>query len=305
MNHKICVVTGATSGVGLATAMLLAAKGDQLVLVGRNKERGQAAIANVNACAKDATARFYKADLSRLAEVNRVAVELRTSLPKIDVLINNAGAIYSRRDVTEEGLERTFALNHLAYFSLTLLLHDLLTASAQARVINVASEAHRWAELDFEDLQSSVSYSARKAYNRSKLCNVLYTRELARRLEGTSITANCLHPGFVASRFGDNNHDLFGFAFSIAKHLAGIPPKQAAATIVYLASSPDVRHQSGLYFINCSPTNPSRRAQDRSTAERLWHESRRLMGYAERREEEPRDDQSKDGLDTPCEVKTD
>ena len=277
MNHKICVVTGATSGIGLAAAMLLAAKGAQLILVGRDEERGQAAVAKVNACAKNATAQFYRADLSRLAEVKRVAAELRTSLPKIDVLINNAGAIYSRRDVTEEGLERTFALNHLAYFSLTLLLHDLLTASAQARVINVASEAHRWAELDFEDLQSSLSYSARKAYGRSKLCNILYTRELARRLEGSSITANCLHPGFVASRFGDNN-DLFGRAFSVAKHLVGIPPKQGAATIVYLASSPDVRDQSGLYFINCSPTNPSWRAQDQSTAERLWDESCRLIG---------------------------
>ena len=225
MNDKICVVTGATSGIGLAAAMLLAAQGAQLVLIGRDEERGKAAVANVNACAKNATARFYRADLSRLAEVKRVAAELRTSLPKIDVLINNAGAIYSRRDVTADGLERTFALNHLAYFSLTLLLHDVLRASPQARVINVASEAHRWAELDFEDLQSSLSYSARKAYNRSKLCNILYTRELARRLDGSSITANCLHPGFVASRFGDDNNNLFGYALSVAKHLVGSPPK--------------------------------------------------------------------------------
>jgi len=278
MNHKICVVTGATSGVGLAAAMLLAAKGAQLVLIGRDEERGQAAVAKVNACAKDATAQFYRADLSRFAEVKRVAAELRTSWPKIDVLINNAGAIYSRREVTADGLERTFALNHLAYFSLTHLLHDLLAASPQARVINVASEAHRGAELDFEDLQSSLSYSARKAYGRSKLCNILYTRELARRLEGTSITANCLHPGFVASRFGDNNNDLFGYALSVAKHLVGIPPKQGAATIVYLVSAPDVRDQSGLYFINCSPRNPSQRAQDQSTARRLWDESCRLIG---------------------------
>ena len=278
MNDKICVVTGATSGVGLAAAMLLAAKGAQLVLIGRDEARGQAAVANVNSCAKNTTARFFRADLSRLAEVKRVAAELRTSLPKIDVLINNAGAIYSRRDVTADGLERTFALNHLAYFSLTLLLHDLLTASAQARVINVASEAHRRAELDFEDLQSSFSYSALKAYGRSKLCNILYTRELARRLDGSSITANCLHPGFVASRFGDDNNNLFGYALSVAKHLVGVPPKQGAATIVYLASSPDVRDQSGLYFINCSPRNPSQRAQDQSTARRLWDESCRLIG---------------------------
>jgi NAD(P)-dependent dehydrogenase (short-subunit alcohol dehydrogenase family) len=278
MNHKICVVTGATSGIGLEAAMLLAAKGAQLILIGRDEERGQAAVANVNACAKNATAQFYKADLSRFAEVKRVAAELSTSLPKIDVLINNAGAIYSRREVTADGLERTFALNHLAYFSLTRLLHDLLAASPQARVVNVASEAHRWAELDFEDLQLSLSYSARKAYNRSKLCNILYTRELARRLEGSSITANCLHPGFVASRFGDNNNDLFGRAFSVAKHLVGVPPKQGAATVVYLATSSDLRDQSGLYFINCWPRNPSRTAQDQSTARRLWDESCRLIG---------------------------
>jgi NAD(P)-dependent dehydrogenase (short-subunit alcohol dehydrogenase family) len=276
MEGKLCVITGATSGIGLISAERLAAKGARLVLVGRDPARGEAALARIKARAPRAEVSIHYADLSRLDALRTLAAGLN-ALSRIDVLINNAGAMFWRRQVTADGLERTFALNHMAYFVLTALLRDKL-ASSPARVVNVASDAHRGARLDFGDLQSAHSYSGMRAYARSKLCNILFTRELARRLSGTGVTANCLHPGFVNSRFGDNNPGLVGIGTRIAKQIFAIPPERGAETSVYLASSPDLEGKSGGYYDQCAPKTPSPEAQDDAAARRLWEESARIAG---------------------------
>jgi NAD(P)-dependent dehydrogenase (short-subunit alcohol dehydrogenase family) len=274
---KICVVTGATSGIGLVTAEHLAAMGARVMLVGRDRAKGEAALRRIERRAAGAAAAIHYADLARLDEVRRLGGEL-AALPRIDVLVNNAGAIFRHREVAPDGLERTFALNHMAYFLLTALLRERLVAAAPSRVVSVASEAHRGVTLDFDDLQSARRYSGWTAYRRSKLCNILFTRELARRLQGTGVTANCLHPGFVASRFGDNNAGLFGLAIGIAKRLLAISEEGGAATSVYLATSPEVEGRSGLYFDKCRPRLPSAAAQDDGAARRLWEASARLAG---------------------------
>lgn len=277
MEGKTCVITGATSGIGLVTAERLAGMGARLVLVGRDRARGEAAVARLGRVAPGAMVSMHYADLARLGEVRRLGAELASALPRVDVLINNAGAIFWRRAVTEDGLERTFALNHMAYFVLTARLRDRLLAAAPARIVNVASGAHRPATLDFDDLQGTKQYSGWAAYQRSKLCNILFTRELARRLAGTGVTANALHPGFVASNFGNNNSLPFRLVLSLAK-LAAITPDKGAETTVYLASSPEVATVSGGYFDECRPATPSAAAQDDASALRLWRESARLAG---------------------------
>ena len=277
MEGKLCVITGATSGIGLITAERLAAKGARLVLVGRDPARGEAALARIKASSPRAEVSVHYADLSRFDALRTLAAGLN-ALSRIDVLINNAGAMFWRRQITADGLERTFALNHMAYFALTALLRDKLAASSPARIVNVASEAHRGAKLDFGDLQSARAYSGLRAYSRSKLCNILFTRELARRLSGTGVTANCLPPGFVNSRFGDNNSGVVGFGTRIAKQLFAISPKLGAETPVYLASSPAVEGKSGGYYDQCALKTPSPEAQDDRTAQRLWEESARIFG---------------------------
>ncbi len=277
MQGKVCVITGATSGIGFAAAQQLASQGATLVLVGRDPGKGEAALAQLRRGAPDLKARIHYADLSRLAEMRGLAGDLLATEPRIDVLVNNAGAMFQKREVTEDGLERTFALNHMAYFVLTNLLRDRLVASSPARIVSVASDAHRGVALDFSDLQSERRYSGFSVYRHSKLANILFTRELARRLEGTGVTANCLHPGFVASRFGDNNPGLFHLGIGIAK-LFAITPEQGAKTIVHLASSPEVAMTSGGYFAKSQPATPSPAAQDDKAAQQLWEESARIAG---------------------------
>jgi len=267
---KVCIITGATSGIGLAAASALAAQGAELVLVGRDRARGEAALKQLRAGAPALRATLHYADLSRLGEVRRLAAELLAAYPRMDVLVNNAGALFPRREVTAEGLERTFALNHMAYFLLTNLLQERLVASAPARIINVASRAHEEAMLDFGDLNLERDYTAWTAYRRSKLANILFTRELARRLQGTGVTANSLHPGFVASRFGDNSDGLYRFGMGIAKRMFAVRPDAGAETIVYLASATDVAGESGSYFDRSRPVQPSAAAQDDAAARRLW-----------------------------------
>src|SRR5262245_56496276 len=279
MEGKLCVITGATSGIGLITAERLAAMGARLVLVGRDPARGEAAIARIKAFAPRAEVSMHYADLARLDALRTLAAGL-AALSRIDVLINNAGAMFWRREVTADGLERTFALNHMAYFGLTALLRDKLAASSPARIVNVASDAHRGARLDFSDLQSARNYSGMRTYSRSKLCNILFTRELARRLPGTAVTANCLHPGFVNSRFADNNPGVVGVGTRIAKQLFAISPERGAETPVYLASSPAVEGKSGGYYFECAPSTPSHEAQDDQAARRLWEESAQIAGIA-------------------------
>jgi NAD(P)-dependent dehydrogenase (short-subunit alcohol dehydrogenase family) len=280
MQGKVCVITGATSGVGFFTAIALAAMGARLVLVGRDPARGAEAITTIRRRAPQAEADVHYADLARLDKVRELGAALTAALPRIDVLINNAGAMFMRREFTAYSLEKTFALNHMSYFLLTALLRERIVASAPARIVNVASDAHRGATLDFDDLQMERRYSPFGAYQRSKLCNILFTRELARRLDGTGVTANCLHPGLVASRFGDDNGGLFAFGFKIVKAIAGITPERGAATSVYLASSPEVVSRTGGYYEKCALTRPSPAAQDDAAAGRLWQESARMAGIA-------------------------
>jgi NAD(P)-dependent dehydrogenase (short-subunit alcohol dehydrogenase family) len=277
MQGKMCVITGATSGIGLVAAERLAAMGARLLLVARNKARGEAAFARIQAQARGAALRIVYGDLSLLAEMNRVAAEIAALEPRIDVLINNAGAMFAERGVTADGLERTFAVNHLAYFVLTNRLKSNLVAASQARIVNTASAAHHRAAdgLDFGDLQSQRDYHYFTVYGRSKLANILFTRELARRWAGTGVTANCLHPGFVATRFGDNNRGIFRIGLAIAK-LFAITPAKGAETIVYLATSPGVDDVSGGYFADCRPARLSQAAQDDAAARRLWDESARI-----------------------------
>ena len=278
MNGKTVVITGATSGIGKVAAETLAKMGARIVVVARDKSRGNATVARLRSIAPGIAHSLYFADLLHLSEVKRVAAEIAHREPPIDVLINNAGALFSARQTTDDGLERTFALNHMAYFVLTEGLLGRLLAAGGARIINTASEAHKNATLDFDDLQSTEGYGGRKAYSRSKLCNILFTRELARRLRGTGVTANCLHPGFVATRFADQSGGLISRLISLAKFFA-IAPEKGAETIVYLATSREVPEITGQYFYKCRLTTPARSAQDDRSALVLWQQSAALADF--------------------------
>jgi len=276
VQDKLCVITGASSGIGLAAAEALARQGARLALVGRDAARTEAALAQLRSRIPGIRAAVHLADLSRLAEMRRLARELAAAYRAIDVLVNNAGALFQRRSLTEDRIERTFALNHMAYFVLTQELRERLAAAPGARVVSVASRAHQGAVLDFDDLNLERGYSGWKAYQRSKLANILFTRELSRRLAGTGITANCLHPGFVASRFGDNNRGLFRWGIGVAKRLSARTPEKGAETVVYLASAPELRGSTGAYFYDLRAATPSSAARDDEVARRLWEASERL-----------------------------
>jgi NAD(P)-dependent dehydrogenase (short-subunit alcohol dehydrogenase family) len=277
MRGKTVVITGGTSGIGEVAAVALAKMGARIVLVARDKARGEVTLARLRDSAPGVAHSVHYADLLRLVEMKRVAAQIADHESHIDVLINNAGALFATRRTTEDGLESTFALNHMAYFVLTDGLRERLSASASARIINTASAAHQRATLDFDDLQSAKSFGAMKAYSRSKLCNILFTRELARRLRGTGITANCLHPGFVATRFGDESGALMSRVVWLAKVFA-ISPARGAQAIIYLASSPNVAKTTGTYFYESVPALPSRAAQDDRSALLLWERSAALAG---------------------------
>src|SRR3984893_120660 len=277
MKGKTVVITGGTSGIGEIAAERLAQMGARIVLIARDKSRGEATLARLHERAPDLGHAVYYADLARIPEMKRVGAEIAHKEPRIDVLINNAGAMFASRRLTEDGLELTFALNHMAYFVVTQELRERLVASAPARVVNTASAAHQGASLEFDDLQLTERFGAMKAYGRSKLCNILFTRELARRLHGTGVTANCLHPGFVATRFGDESGGLISRFVGLAKLLA-ISPANGAETIVYLASSPEIAAITGQYFYKCRPIAPSREAQNDKTANLLWERSAELAG---------------------------
>jgi NAD(P)-dependent dehydrogenase (short-subunit alcohol dehydrogenase family) len=277
MAEKVIVITGATSGIGEVAADRLAAKGNRIVFVARDRARGEETLKHLRAVAGGIEHRAFYADLSRLSDMKRVAREIADAEPEIDVLVNNAGALFNARKVTEDGLEMTFALNHMSYFVITNLLRPRLKAGA--RVVSTASDAHKGARLDFADLQSSRGYSGFGAYGRSKLCNILFTRELAQRLEGAGVTANCLHPGFVATRFGNQSGGALSVAIRAAKSFA-MTPEQGAATIVHLATSPDVASVTGGYFYKCTPATPTREAQSDTDAKRLWDISAELAGIA-------------------------
>jgi NAD(P)-dependent dehydrogenase (short-subunit alcohol dehydrogenase family) len=272
MRGKIVVATGATSGIGAIAVVELARMGARIVFIARDAQRAGATLAKLEAVAPGRGHSAHIADLSLVAETRRVGGEIAASETRIDVLINNAGAILSNRRVTAEGLEMTFALNHMAYFTLAGCLGDRLVGSAPARVVSTASAAHYGARLDFDDLQCARGYSAWRAYNRSKLANILFTRELARRLAGTGVVANCLHPGVIASRFGDEAGGWTARLLPFVKRFA-ISPTQGADTIVYLASSPEAVSTSGEYFAKRRVKTPSPAARDDAAAAKLWEKS--------------------------------
>ena len=279
MQGKVVVITGATSGIGQVAAEKLAGMGARIVQVARERSRGEAALARLRQIAPGVSHTIHYGNLSKIAEMKRVANEIATAEPRIDVLINNAGALFNSRELTEDGLEMTFATNHMAYFVLTNVLRDRLSASPPARVVSTSSDAHRGARLDFNDLQAANGYGGFRVYGRSKLCNILFTRELARRWNGSGVTANCLHPGFVATRFGDQSGGMFSAVVRVAKAFA-ISPEKGAETIVYLASSEDVSGVSGEYFYQCRRATPTREATDDASAKRLWEESAKLAGMS-------------------------
>jgi NAD(P)-dependent dehydrogenase (short-subunit alcohol dehydrogenase family) len=275
MRGKTVVITGATSGIGAVAARRLAEQGAHIVLVARDRQRAEATLRDLRAVsAQQAHTAFY-ADLSRLREMKRVAAEIGAAEPKIDVLMNNAGLVCARNRRTEDGLELMFATNHLSYFVLTNLLLGPLRAAGGARIVSTASDAHRRARLDFDRLQDQKGMTG---YGTTKLCNILFTRELARRIAGTGVTANCLHPGFVATRFGDDAGGAMRHGLAIAKRLFALSPEEGARTMVYLASSPAVAGRSGGYYERCVATDPTRAAQSDADAARLWEVSATMTG---------------------------
>jgi NAD(P)-dependent dehydrogenase (short-subunit alcohol dehydrogenase family) len=275
LTGRVVVITGATSGIGLVAAESLARMGARIVFVARDRTRGEAVLDRLRAAAPQAAHAAHYADLSRIAEMQRVAAEIAAAETRVDVLINNAGALFNSRQLTADGLEMTFATNHMSYFLLTMGLAERLKATPGARVVNTASDAHEGKRLDFDDLQSAKHFRGFTVYGRSKLCNILFTRELARRWRDTGVTVNCLHPGFVSTRFGDQSGGLFQRVVSVAK-LFAISPEKGAETIIYLASSDAVSNITGEYFYKCRAIAPSKAAQDDEAARRLWEYSERL-----------------------------
>jgi NAD(P)-dependent dehydrogenase (short-subunit alcohol dehydrogenase family) len=276
MRGKTVLVTGANQGIGKASAHALGRMGARLVLVCRNEEKARATIAELE---RDGIAgvELIVADMGSQADIRRVAADVRAKHDRLDVLLNNAGVLVTTRRTTMDGIEETFAVNHLGYFLLTNLLLDLLRATGPARIVNVASEAHRSAHIHWRDIELSRGYTSFGAYGQSKLCNILFTQELARRLEGTAVTANCAHPGAVASGFGHT----YGGITSLLLHAASpflLSPERGARTQVWLASSPEVDGVTGKYFARCKEKTPSRAAREPEAPRRLWAISERMTG---------------------------
>jgi NAD(P)-dependent dehydrogenase (short-subunit alcohol dehydrogenase family) len=268
LGGKCCMVTGASAGLGRATAFALARTGASLTLVCRDRSRGEKTVDEIRRETGNAAVNLMLADLSAQKSIRKLASDFLARGEPLDILVNNAGVFNLKRSVTEDNIETVFAVNHLSYFMLTLLLLARLKQGARARIVNVASEAHRSGTIDFDDLEGARSYRPMRIYGRSKLANILFTYELARRLEGTDVIVNCLHPGGVATGLGLNNG-------AIARLLARLihpflrTPEEGARTQVYLASSPEVEGISGAYFVDCKPAKSSPESYDTSVARRL------------------------------------
>jgi NAD(P)-dependent dehydrogenase (short-subunit alcohol dehydrogenase family) len=277
MQGKVCLVTGATSGLGMVAAQALALQGATVVIVARHAERGTATVHHITQATGNTHVELLLADLSVQAQVRHLAVAFQRRFDRLDVLLNNAGAIFTKRLLSADGLEMTLALNHLNYFLLTHLLLDTLKASAPARIVNVASNAHHGGQINFADLQGERHYSGWRAYCQSKLANILFTYELTRRLGGTNVTANTVHPGFVATGFGRNNHGVFGLFIRLAQ-LTALSPAQGAETLIYLAASPAVAGVTGEYFVKKRSVKSSNASYDQAVARRLWQLSEQMTG---------------------------
>ncbi len=279
MQGKVCLVTGATAGIGLITARELARKGARVIVVGRSAERCSQAADQIRAQAGTTAVEWLVADLSSQADIRRLAGQVRDRTARLDVLVNNAGGIFLKRIESADGIEMTFALNHLAYFLLTNLLLPLLEQSAPARIVSVASDAHKGVSINFDDPQGKNRFGGWRAYQRSKLANILFTLELARRLEGKRVTANSLHPGFVRTTIFREGGPI-GWLLRRAADILALSPEDGAKTSIYLASSPDVAGITGRYFDKEKPAESSPQSRDLAAAERLWKLSEEMTGLA-------------------------
>jgi NAD(P)-dependent dehydrogenase (short-subunit alcohol dehydrogenase family) len=276
MAGRSVLITGATNGIGLVAATQIARQGARVTVVGRDAAKTERVAGELRRAAPEGAVDYLLADLSSLDEVRRLAREVGARHERLDVLLNNAGAMFTRRHVTADGYERTFALNHLAPFLLTRELLPWLERSAAARVVNVASGAHQRGTIRFDDLMLERRYTPWAAYCQSKLANVLFTRELARRLEGTSVTTNSVHPGFVRTGFGKNDGVLTRLAISLGM-LVARSPERGAETLVWLATAPQVAEESGKYWVDRQERRPSREGRDDGVARRLWEVSEALV----------------------------
>ncbi len=276
MKDKVCVVTGASAGIGRVTALELARQGAHVVLVCRNREKGESAIAEIKAKTGSEKTELLLCDMSSQKDIRRAARDFLAKHDRLDVLVNNAGAINDTYEKTVDGLELTFATNHLGYFLFTKLLLDCIKKSVPARIVNVASEAHKAGKVQWDDLQYQKGFSTMGTYSQSKLANILFTTELARRLEGTGVTVNCVHPGVVASGFAQNNKGIFKIFYSLAKPFL-VTNEKGADTQIYLASSPEVDGVTGKYYVRRKPRTPTRAAQSTEDAKRLWDVSEELV----------------------------
>lgn len=277
MEDKLCLVTGASRGIGFHIALELAGMGAYVILVGHNHKRGENASRRINAHTEKNSTDFMLADLSSQDQIMTFAEKFKGNHDHLDVLVNNAGGFFLRREESMDGLEMTFALNHMNYFSLTLLLLRHMLPSGSARVINVSSEAHRGESMDFDDLQFEKGYNAMRAYGQSKLANLLFTYELSRRLIDTDVTVNALHPGFVSTHLGKQD-SLVRIVMNIMHFLFAKSAKEGAETPVHLASSPKVADVTGKYFIDMQPVRSSSASHDIEAAKRLWEISEDFSG---------------------------
>lgn len=278
MHGKVIMVTGATDGIGKATAHGLARLGPTLIVVGRNPAKIAATVTEIKARSGNRQIESLQADFAVLDQVRQLAQDFKARYQRLDVLVNNTGVMFSERADTVDGFERTFAINHLAAFLLTNLLLDVIVASAPARIVNVSSAAHIMNNLNFNDLQARQKYSGANAYGHSKLANVMFTYELARRLAGTGVTVNTLHPGGVSTNFGKGQTGLHEWLISAFVRFTGISPEQGATTPVYLASSPEVAGVTGKYFYKCKRRRSSAASRDVAAQRRLWQISAELTG---------------------------
>ncbi|MBT3501485.1 MAG: SDR family oxidoreductase [Candidatus Marinimicrobia bacterium] len=275
--NKTCLITGATDGIGKQTALVLAQKGFSLVLVGRSAEKGNLVVSELISATGNESIHFHCADLSNMKSIQQLSVEIKQNYSAIDILINNAGAYVSKLTMTDEGFEKTFALNHLAYFHFTELLLEMVKEDIPGRIINVASMAHKNAKIDFNNLQMENEYKGWTAYSRSKLMNIMFTYECHRRYSDTGVSFNCLHPGFVKSKFGDNNKGFAKTSISLAKTIFAINLVKGAKTSIYLASSKDVDGVSGKYFDKCKVATSSKVSYIQEDQKKLWEATDQII----------------------------
>lgn len=277
MKNKICLITGGTSGMGLETARAIAKKGARVVIVGRNKEKCENTVAMLKKETGDKNVEYLLADLSSQKEVRKLASKFKKKYKKLHVLVNNAGGFFLTREKSVDDIEMNFALNYLSYFLLTNLLLDVLKDSAPSRIVNVSSAEHLDVELDFDDLESKNKYNGMKAYSKSKLADIIFTYELHRRLENTGVTANTLHPGWVATNIGKNNGLISKLIVPLIQ-VGAVHPEKGAQTCIQLACSPDLECVSGKYFDKGNETNSAECSYDENIAKKLWNISEKMTG---------------------------